>query len=329
MDEWISDRARFSYDSFLSSTRLRHFAFTLRSRAYTISDVSLCTYGYLLKRALLFGKAVFDWFPPERARFLASLDARLGLRHVQAGSPYGSDCYHFTSGPVRSIFIAGISLRYTHPVYFLALRRLHQQIPVFELGESNQVSLFSLGAGIGSFFYTFRFRARASSLLFGSTLVTSRRFYHRVGAIFNSLSCFVLPESPSCLSVFSSSSFSICFGSYRPARCFDFLVPLTHPYEVYSVFYRSDDRIVPQVSVGRRHHDIFSPFFLERSLLRGLQRYPFVIPDWFAQGRLSNLYSTYNHYDHFFGWSFLSNSNIIMLNLKRNEDLRHSHFCSV
>jgi len=326
-NEWISDRARFSYDSFSSPLRLGKFIFWFRGSQYAITPPSPHLFHFFLGRFLP-GGVTLDWSPRERLQLFDCVAGRGGMvapRQQLFSSSIGGD---LTPLDGRSFFVVGITLRYTHPVYFSLLRRRGSSLSVFDFGDSASGSSFSFGSGLGALFAVFRFKSRVSGLLKAASLVTSSRFYSRFPTLFPLSRTTVfqegacpLPRSP------KSALASLVLSCYRPSReSAAFTIPVPHPYQTSTTFRGMDGRATAASAFCPTSlPDFFGAF----KLAGDLAPCPFSAPAPVFITRASALYSSYNHYDYFSGWTFLTHSTAFTLSLKRNEDYRHSHFYSV
>jgi hypothetical protein len=329
-DEWISDRARFSYDSFLARSRLRGFTFSFRGQSHTRSVVTPSTITYFMKRLASAGSLDVDWRPLERARFFELFWGRSGRGSVQTAQVSVPVHFELDHQRYSTFFVAGISLRYTHPVYFSVLRRLNgSTATVFELGNTTAISNFSLGSGVGAFFHLFRFRSRASLFLANSLTIVSSRLWRLVAGVLSGFTVLVLPEAPGTFQLPEATlpRLQAHFGSFRPTRpkTADLQLGLPHPFQTDTTVTTLAGMVlpVPAILPPGEQPALFSDFYSGVSSTVVF----FEAPAASAPTALASLYSTYNYFDHYAGWSFLSNSTSLLLTLKRNEDYRHSHFC--
>jgi hypothetical protein len=326
-NEWISDRARFSYDAFSSPLRLGRFVFRFRRTQRAAAPLSNYLFRFFLSRFLL-GGVTLDWSPRERLQFLdyvASREGMLGNRLPPSYPAVGGSLPPL-EGP--TLFVVGITLRYTHPVYFSLLRRRGSSLAIFDFGDSTSGSGFSFGSGSGALFGVFRFKSRASAFLKAALLITSARFYARFPTLFPFHRTAVFQEgAPAFPRAIRPPLAGLALSCYQPSNELSaFTIPAVHPYQTSTTFYSMDGRTTSATAFCP---STLPDFFVAFRASGDLSPCPFPAPAPVFITRASALYSAYNHYDYFSGWAFLTHSTALTLSLKRNEDYRHSHFCSV
>lgn len=349
LNEWISDRSRFSYDA-IACNRASSFSFFFRgcgvSRLVSKSYLSR----FFFSRFFLSSNISFDFFGLEQSLFKSRILARAGLLLTDPVVDTRPPVANF-SEVSASIFVVGLSVRYTHPVVQAYLKQLKKSGRLLiDLGDSAISADYSLGSSLKNFFTFFRFKIRLSLLAASGFFLTSSRIFHAFPFLFGPANSLVLPESPAfgtfselgIKSLFNfpnrSSKLSFSFSSYASAT-YDFLIASPHPYETKFVSHVSlpaarvySDQSLPAVNF---FYDFFSGFFDEVFALgqsRPVSSYHESSDNCFVFSSPSfrhfNVYSAYTYYDHFAGYSVLRNSTNILLNIRRNEDYRHTHFCS-
>lgn len=352
LNEWISDRSRFSYDA-VACNRSGCFSFFFRGLTVLRPVSKAYLSGFFFPRFFCFSMIDFSFFGFEQTAFKSRELSRAGLLLGDSRSdvPYmqASATHYFLAQPPApsSVVTVGLSLRYTHPVLLAYLKRLKKTgCLLVDLGDGADSLDYALGSSLRNFFTFFRFKMRPSLLVAGGLFVTSLRLYHFFPQLFNNNGVLVLPESPasgffSDLGVkFASagfrqnSRFTFSFSSHVSSLP-DFLVPSSHPYETKFVSQSafSSNRVCtePSLPATSFFYDFFSNFADEVVTSGQIQQVVCPVTAIINSPRAqhySNVYSTYNYFDHFAGYATLRNSTNILLNLRRNEDYRHTHFCS-
>lgn len=344
INEWISDRARFSYDSVSTLNRLSQFTFFFRGKYVGYSASKNFLVDFLLFRFTFASFSNFDFFGLEQASFSSALRSRQGL----ALSPAIADFLPPALSPqnlrnFKSIFIVGLSVRYTHPVLLSYLKQLKSSgLLFFDFGESLSISDYSHGGSLYAFFNFFRFKSKTSMYQAHCFYLTSFRFFTKFFNFFPFSRSAILHESSASSSSYflgsstiaaTSAPFTVNFSGYL-GRSGDFSIPVPHFYETPFSFYSA---VSSRVSVATETlpsntsaYDFFSIFSdLASNHFTLSEAGSSFCPSTTLSSRpsaFSSLYSTYNHYDHFLGHASLINSTNILLNLRRNEDHRHNHF---
>lgn len=349
LNEWISDRSRFSYDS-VSCNRIGAFGFSFRTRFafYPVSKVYLLN--FLLARSSLFSGPAFDFFGFDQVLFGVRMLTRSGLQLVDSRVDFRSS---YTPGiqlmsssaalTQKALFVVGLSLRYTHPVLFARLKQLKKLgVIVFDFGEALSGSDYSFGSSLKNFLNFFRFKLRSGVLVDNAVFISSLRLVNAFPHFFNPVSTLSLAESPTlaifaevALRIYSSFGvaprYNIIFSPYA-LKANGFVIPVAHFYEsnftVLSDLLPGQVRSEPALSSSHFFYDFFNFISHERrpSIFAPFLGSSDLIPLSFAS--YTSVYLPYNYHDHFFGHVSLRNSTNILLNLRRNEDYRHTHFCS-
>jgi hypothetical protein len=332
--EWISDRARFSYDAVSSEARLSSFRFKFRTRTYSYAQWTAGA-SFFLVRGQLFSGALQIASPTYASGLF---ETRFAARAGGAAKASDADV-SLPNSPTNSpqaLVLVGISVRYTHPALVPQLRKFRiTGNPIIELGGGGaSLADYSLGAGPYALFSFFRFKMRASNLLAGASFLTTKRFYKLCRSLFfASSSIYVLPEAPYAQSHLAglNAKLRIVFSSYCEGGG-DFQIPLAHPLEAPAIYFPTfaTGPVFSQQILASRAAEpaTFAPFLVEPVFSSA------TLPGWVLSEptfirREGYFYSSYNYYDHFAGTELLRHSNINLLNLRRNADYRHSHFCTV
>ena len=344
INEWISDRARFSYDSVSAVNRLSQFTFFFRGKPTSYSAPKNFIVDFLLFRFTFTTFPNFDFFGLEQAGFSNTVRSRQGLSLSSASADFLPPVFSPQNlRNFKSIFIVGLSVRYTHPVLLSYLKQLKSSgLLFFDFGEALSVSDYSHGGSLHAFFNFFRFKSKTSIYQTRCFYLTSFRFFSKFFNFFPFASSAILHESSASSSSYffgslpilsSLAPFTLNFSGYSSSAS-DFSIPVPHFYETSFSF---SSAVSSRVSVATETlssntsaYDFFSSFngiadnyltFSDSDLVVSPSASLVARPSAF-----SNLYSTYNHYDHFLGHASLVNSTNILLNLRRNEDHRHNHF---
>ncbi len=349
LNEWLSDRSRFSYDA-LAINRQNCFTFYFRGRSFSYlpspNFLNYFFFVYLLAAGAGLSRA--GLFSAERAFFTACLDSRFGKQmldpHADFRLPTFAAPLDQALPTFTHLFIVGVSARYTHPTLFAYLKRIRLLgLSVFDFGEPNQLSDYSLGSSLHVLFDFLRFRSRLSSFYEQAAFLTSSRLLRFFPHCFPLQQTLALSESPAIQQSFeigANNSFSglqvfakyvVSLSSHKTSAKV-FSIPAAHPYEssftAYS-FASLKTLIVNQtVPTSNFFYDFFREFhslsynFSQQSFASFSLPLPSPLTNLYL-----NLYSSYNYYDHFAGSDSLLNSTNILLSLRRNEDYRHTHFC--
>jgi hypothetical protein len=193
---------------------------------------------------------------------------------------------------------------------------------------------YSLGAGTFALFSFFRFKSRPSTLLAKAFFLTSERFYVLHRSIFTQCAnTYILPEAPhsNVQAPIHPAPISCVVSAYR-REALDFQIPSAHPFEapgVYFPAFASGPVFAAQSTPSPAHNVATFAAFLEEPLYTSASSASWQQLNPIFSRRVGQLYSPYNYYDHFMGYSSLRHSSINLLNLQRNADYRHSHFCTV
>ena len=354
LNEWVSDRARFSYDSLVVSNRAVGFKFFFDNSFYSFKPSHFFLDNFIFYRFASFNLIAIDFLSDELLGTLESFFARVGLPAFQPAADFSITPASFStifnassSARFSSVVICGLSIRYTHPVLVAVLRQFQvsSNYSFFDFGDPLAFSTYSFGSSLRNFFNAFRFKARFSGYLKNSALITSSRVFGRFPNFFPFdrsvvLSEFVQTSALSSLAFkpsFSSFDFTSAFASYfLPTE--DFIFGTPHPFESgYSFSHSasvahtlvSSPAVLPAVAT----YDFFSSALPEKSKTAGLWS-TLCFPAFnlaalsFHPVFHSSFFSAYNHFDHFFGSAYTRYSSNILLTLRRNDDYRHSHFYS-
>jgi hypothetical protein len=340
LNEWISDRARFSYDAVFFANRLSKFSFFYRGCTFAFNPSKAYFNQFLFARFFLSTKCDFDFLGAAQTAFAVSHSQRVG-RACPSVLDFRPPAFDLPAlKTFSSFFILGLSVRYTHPILLAYMRQLKNSTGAlfFDFGESSSLSDYSFGSSIKTFFSFFRYKLRGSVFSKTSCFLLSARFFSQFSNLFATFpKKTVFFESPSDQffsdlgyprsAVFHNgggSQFSVSFTAYKSDSGVDFFVPSAHFYETaftaYSYFFAKLLRSSSPLPPAAFFYD-FSPLVKHK-----LPATFSAISEVSAVKRYANLYSTYNHYDHYFGHASLKNSGFIILNLRRNEDYRHNHF---
>jgi hypothetical protein len=313
-----------------------NFRFFFRTCAYEYAQWSSFA-SFFLSRSQLFSGSVWVDFPTYASGlFTTRFTARTGLvDSAPSDAPVTYPFAHAATLKPRAVVIVGLSLRYTHPALIPQLRRFRASgAPLIELGGSAaQFVDYSLGAGPRALFSFFRFKMRAAVLFSQAVFLTSGRFYKLFGALLPSFYTCILPEAPYPHGQLArvSSCVRLVFASYICAEA-DFQIPLAHPLEVPAVYFptfATGPIFSPQILMPRAAEPATFSLLLAEPVFSSLPSLEWPFPDLSIVRRAGCFYSSYNYYDHFAGVASLRHSNINLLNLQRNADYRHSHFCTV
>jgi hypothetical protein len=346
LNEWLSDRSRFGYDS-LVANRQSCFSFHFQSVTYFFPVSSLYLQSFLFTRLYATGNELryADCFSSEQALFTAYSRSRHG--RLFCGSDFdlrAPASFLFSAGPTAAqVFVVGVSVRYTHPVLFAHFKRMRMAgYSFFDFGESSSLSTYSSGSSLRSLLDFFRSRSRTSAFFSSALFVTSGRIFRAFQNCFPYSATLVLSESPFAQQLAEyglcsshqpvlASKFSTSFTAHKSSAPV-FSVPTPHPHEStfnsYSALLSRPVFSNQPVPSANFFYDFSSDlsalgvfalfrddsFFIKDALLPFARVY-------------RQVYSTYNYNDHFSGFTTLQNSTNILLNLKRNEDYRHNHFC--
>lgn len=327
-DEWISDRARFGYDSFFSQP---NFGFGLSGRFFNkifSARPFIFAFDYLFFRVILRGCFFLDFSSFYHKAFLETSLARLGLGSGPETLKATASASNFAP---RSL-IFNISLRYTHPSYFASFVSQKGPAQVFEAGNVTHASEFSLGSGISSSVDFFRFRSRLSAISNTFSFITSTRIYKYFSSVFSLFpgSSHFVSESP--FSDFSSSPLVPKFTArffHTPLRGgFDILFFSPHPYSIPFFSYNFSGKAIYSNPVfsNPSGYSFFNDFVTNAfRQTPDLHCYPlptsFCIPAF-----ISTLNSSYFLYDHFFGFATSTVSRNLLLSYHQLDEYQQSHF---
>lgn len=344
-DEWIADRIRFSYDSYNSSAAnyqvklssetcfFRPFSVWFEdfflSRFFSVQASfvhDLCDYSFLRQFAWYsssFGRNYFSFVFDNRNSFFS------------APGHFFADLYE------KNVFFVGFNIRYNHPIYSIKMRQViadsSKKLKIFSFGPyiSNCIDEVNLGASLASFLSLVRSKSRASKFAVENSI-----FFCPPSRFSSLLSRFVSAVAPSTSYQFDACEislslrapkvdkyavFSSSFSSYTLGDTDAFAFPVPHPF--------ARDRFV------------FSPFLLCYRFIRSSFT---TSPSYFSYKftpilQIFENYSEYSQfsgveptvrngfyeyssfYTHYTANEYLQHSKNILLNFKRNQDVRYNY----
>jgi len=189
VNEWISDRARFSYDA-LYANRNYFFAFFVDNTVVRLSSQiihKIWVQSFFSRRSFLFPSVNFDFFGREQLLFFFEQNAFLGRFVHRTGLYDFSLPLHVDVSTVKRFphtFFFGISLRTTHPVLYHQIRQIKSLCTTFEFGSPDFVSEYSVGSSFNFFVFFTLFRTRLSTL-FHDSFFSCRIQFTRLFSIFS------------------------------------------------------------------------------------------------------------------------------------------------
>ncbi len=320
--EWISDRARFSYDTSVvisigdsfawfsysfTETWLSFFFKRFESDSlYPNQDSLDILFSGFIKNLLLF---VGGYFNPS-----ASSDFRRS---------YCFDMQNLSTDQLifQNLFFMGINLRYQIPVFAIRIRKLLISKPgvfSFNFGffSNNLVGEYNLGCSISSLFGFVRATARSSRLLnSNSSFIVNKKIFSVFDSFLSSRNVFVLTASPTDLSF--SEHATVFAPSLR--KSFNFMTPhmFTSAYiSIKNSAYFKFDGFSGFTAPSFSFFDTFKKFkFSDYFLSYG-----------FGYVRAVGALFDYNNFYTHFASSNGKRSMNILISLKRHSDARVNFF---
>lgn len=235
LSEWISDRARFSYDSFSSKNSAKFDSFKNCFQGLVSSEFSR----FLFKRFFV-GSYFTDYLTALKLRAISSFLGR-SLPSSTINFDFRKSFFTNLSSDLLhskfdNYFTFGLSLRYQLPVFSIQLRK-QSTLPgkfFFNFGffANNLFGELNFGFSIKSIFQLFRAKSRVCKFFFSDTAVAIANVYvHPLILAVKTKQVYVFFDSPS--SVVSADIFSnpaiaasnLKLQLYKP-----------HPFEYDSVY---------------------------------------------------------------------------------------------
>lgn len=337
LNEWISDRSRFSYDS-ISANRITNASVSFDTVIYKFNyDFSYLWINdfvsYRLGNVPLFSLNTLD------SDLFVSQQTTEGLFmqydfFSDLPSPINLDRSLLESA--QNILSFGTSFRFTQPVFYTYLFQQKRFVSsLFEFGFFSSTFDYNIGSGLYALMQYIRFGSRVSTFFDKAYFVVSSDFYKYFRKFFESFPSFVLNRSAfEGYSYFRGLSFFlennnafILEISPHLSESSDVFFPIKHGLESDSYFF------LPLTNVFVHSRAISDSgiltLFSFGSILLGLSFSgvaKFNVRMFENVFQFSSLaFSTYNFYDHYLFNKSLNNSPNILLNVHRNENHRHNH----
>ena len=319
--EWISDRARFSYDS--TSGNIGSDIFLGLSVFFTESWVT-----FYFKRFQ--GYCYFsnfdsiDMFFSGVYRGITSFTG--GITSFLERADFRKNFYfdlhkNFEDFPFRNFFIIGINFRYQVPVYTIKLRKIKSgksNMFFFNFGffTNNLLGEYNLGSSISSFFRFSRGNLRSSRLINVPSVFFANNFMFNIFSnFFSGKTVHILTSSPAELAFSEISSFFV----QRKASFFNFVVPNQYSssyINIKSSSYFKFEGFTNASSPSLTMFDTFKEFRFSEFYL--FNKFKFL-------SKIKFPFSYNNFYTHFNN-SFSRRSIYVLVSLKRQSDARVNFF---
>jgi hypothetical protein len=309
ISEWISDRARFSYDSFKVKPQDKIFMFKFSS---TITVFNLV---FFFKR--------FNKFFQNYPKF----DISSSLRFKNFSSFVGTNVFYSsrfdfrnsfyfdfyqTPSTFTNLFLIGLNIRYSVPVFSVSIRKLTTSKPVsvFNLGffSNNLLNEFNVGPSKLELVKFFNFSSRLSRFFFknfnSSTIFVNSNLNDITVKRFQTTKIYSFFSKPSILS-FSELGFS----TRHMLSSINFFSPHQFMYTGYNL----------RNSVIKKFDSAFSSKFYGNTcvmfdLTASSLPFSFQLP---FQYTISNIFSSLNFSTYFYDFMHSQNSLNILISLKR------------
>jgi len=314
ISEWISDKTRFSYDSYYN-LEAKFFDFCFVKDFTSRFNFSNFWVNFYFKRnssTLLYDYNVFDFYTALKAK---SAIAFSGVSLNSFYSDYRPSIPTFNIFAQNVIF-AGVNIRYQLPTFCIHLRKIsfinNNNINFFNLGffTNNLLGEINIGSSVSIFFHTFRSKSRFSrSLSKNSVFYANFGLYRILKSYFDQVYCVF--DSP-----LSSVSSEINFSFLKKSDDGFLKFYFPHYFKTEGLHIRNNFFTVfpALLSASPKKHKLF---FTNKKVIT------------------SNFFNFYNHFNCFFTYSnyftyysfnkYSSNSNNSLLSLTR-QTLERSSF---
>lgn len=346
-NEWISDRARFGYDSLDSPNRLFYSCFAVADAQRSFGFSATWFNSFFFFRSQLKANdqffslnlfSAYKFFSGCLGGFLSS--SVFDFRSVSISN---DDLYAFSS-----FFFVGSPIRFLSPSLAVSFRQLsasRSKVSFFTFGPSINNSLLeiNLGNSFSRFLRVVRCGHRLSRIINSSLILTNTQVYQTLSPfnIFGNR-LRLLPgklfekegsEVPTFSLAGSKNAFNFVnceLSSYIGSTGFStntLYFPIPHPYEIiHSAIF--DSKIVEFLAtVHFPVHSLnifgFNIFYYRSARLASFN---FELPRAVRFQRLEPSFQLVNFFEHFTANLHLKNSLNIILNIKRQKDARSNYF---
>jgi len=339
-EEWIADRSRFSYDSHNSlaiaeplvwfGSRYEKFDFTVvwLEEFFVLRLFSLvASYRYSLPDYAFIIRTV---------TFLATFGFNRSECLVDWRSSYCFGPEHFNAGTFKSYFFVGFNVRYLHPALAIRFRRqlqTHNKPNFFSFGPyvTNSVDEVNLGTSVNQFISFVRSKSRACNCAVAPAVF----LLPAPSKPFSNFNVIGLPSSSSEFSSFEiglrrdffnatdGSSLFVTFSSFFAyfSRS-DFYFPIYHPFDRDRFEFIPEELCYRFFPSSTKSRPVFSKLF--KPIFLFFEDYDFTHKgrNFFVE-KFCLSYSSFQ--THYLFNEYLINSKNMLLNFKRNQDVRHSY----
>jgi len=345
-NEWISDKTRFSYDSLTAASRLYNFQFFSPKRGLLqFKPTSNWFLAFLYLRANSFD--IFDVLSLSALRTFKFFNSLLGASTYSGlfdnrFLPSSQLSKFFVAlSSINNLFLIDLNVRYNFPLLAIRLRQHQTNKPafsVFNFGPTinnliSEVNIFNNNTD----FSLFKFKSRISRLTASpdSFFIVSFSYFNvysnylsaftkNFSIFFSSALSYSFSEIgyPTCSSV--NGPFNYCFSSFSFSH-FNPLLPIPHPYE-QNYIYPFNTKMFkqsPVVAVKSTQQVSFGfclDYFTGYSVLND-----FFLLMFSSQKFTQNLFCFSNYFTYFFSGTSAKNSINVLLNIKRQDELRSNY----
>lgn len=314
ISEWISDKARFSYDSF-DSAENSDFDSVQTTEFSSYFNFSNHWITFYTKRAISpLSNSFFDIYTAIKAKSAMSF---LGLNPFHRFDSDHRALLPFVSAfpPPSTVVLAGVNIRYQLPTFSIILRKLSfsndSATNFFSMGffTNNLLGELNVGSSLSTFFLSTRFKSRFSRTLDkNSIFYTNYSLYKNFKLHFNNVYCVF--NSPVQI-VSSELNFSIT----NVISAFNFITP--HFYKHESLHIKNDFFInFPSLlrSAKPRHNTFFN-----NKKISAIK-----IPESRFTSYMYHFFTYSNYFTHFAFSPYSAKSNNILLSVTRQTAERSS-----